>query len=86
MVIKVKREKNLPLAPFFRILKSVGASRVSKEAAETMRDLVEDLCLEIAGEAWDLTLHAKRKTVMREDIELAAKRVLKQLKPLLLQE
>ena len=82
----MKREKDLPLAPFFRILKNMGASRVSKEAAEEFRDLVEDLCSEIAREAWDLTLHARRKTVMREDIQLAARRVLKQIRPSFLQE
>ncbi|MBR9679780.1 MAG: histone family protein [Candidatus Altiarchaeota archaeon] len=63
----------LPLAPMKRIVKLSGAGRVSEEAAEALRDVIEDAALEIARRAVQLARHAGRKTVTKGDIKLAAR-------------
>lgn len=59
----------LPLAPIKRVIKNAGAERVSDDAVEAMRDVLEREAEEIAGEAQKFADHAGRKTVKREDIE-----------------
>lgn len=58
----------LPLAPVKRIIKKSGASRVSEEAVEQLRDEVEQFAEERADEANMLAEHAGRKTVKAEDL------------------
>ncbi|HDM05713.1 MAG TPA: histone family protein [Candidatus Aenigmarchaeota archaeon] len=67
-------EKILPRLPFERILKKVGAKRVSQSALEELARVIEDKLIEISKEAVALAKHAGRKTVMAEDIRLAYKR------------
>jgi len=76
----LKRSREIAVAPFYRILRQEGASRVSKEAATKLRDIVEELAREIARESWALAQHARRKTVVGEDVVFAARRVLKQVR------
>ncbi len=54
-----------------RILLDSGAKRVSTEAAEALADLLNIYAYSIAKKAVKLARHAKRKTVEKEDIELA---------------
>ncbi|MEM3781647.1 MAG: NFYB/HAP3 family transcription factor subunit [Candidatus Micrarchaeaceae archaeon] len=54
-----------------RILLDSGAKRVSNEAAEALANHLNRLSYAIAGKAVKLAKHAKRKTVEKEDIELA---------------
>lgn len=63
----------LPLAPLKRILRKAGSERVSEDAAEALRDEVEDRALDMAERARDYAQHANRKTVQREDV-MAARR------------
>ncbi len=63
----------LPLAPLKRIMKKAGGERVSDEAAEALRDEVEDQAMEIAERAREYAHHAGRKTVQREDCKAACK-------------
>lgn len=72
----MKRKNILPKPPFERILKRLGAHRVSSSAVEELTKHVEEKMLEIAKEAVILTKHAGRKTVLAEDIILGKKRVL----------
>ena len=63
----------LPLAPVARLIKNVGAARVSEDAAAAMQEVIEDYATGVAQKAWNLAKHAGRKTVKAEDIKLAIK-------------
>lgn len=65
----------LPLYPFERIAKKAGARRVSKEAAEELRDIVEEYGLEMAEKAVKITKHANRRTVMKQDVLFVARKL-----------
>ena len=57
----------------YRILKKAGAERVSDESADELRRGLEDIAIEIAKNAVDMSKHAGRKTVKAEDVKLASK-------------
>ena len=65
----------LPLANMERLLKEGGAERVSEDAKEALAEVLEDYGIEIAKDAVILSEHAGRKTVRKEDVKLAAKRM-----------
>ncbi|MFW5865533.1 MAG: histone family protein [Nanoarchaeota archaeon] len=62
----------IPLASMERILKKAGSQRVSEEAKVALRQVLEDISIEIGEEATKLAAHAGRKTVKAEDIRLAS--------------
>ncbi|RLE49963.1 MAG: histone [Candidatus Methanomethylicota archaeon] len=64
----------IALAPFDRILRKAGAERVGEDALEALRDVVEQIALEIAREAVIFAKHAGRKTVIADDVRLASRR------------
>ena len=66
----------LAVAPMHRICKKAGASRVSEAAAKALAKELEDVGVKIAKEAIDYAMHAGRKTVKAEDIEIAARKVM----------
>jgi len=70
--------EELQLAPMHRIIKKAGAERVSEDGAEELRKVLEKIGIKIAKEAIDFTVHAVRKTVKSEDIQIAAKKVMKE--------
>ncbi len=61
----------LPKLPFERILKKVGAKRVSQDALEEFANIMEERMMHIAKEAAALAKHAGRKTIIGEDIRLS---------------
>lgn len=63
----------IPLAAMEKILKNIGAERVSDNAKLALKNVVEDIAEEIATNAVKLAVHAGRKTVKAGDIKLAAK-------------
>ena len=65
------------LATMYRLIKKSGAERVSDEAADELRKILEDIADRIARQAVDLSVHAGRKTIKSEDVRLATKNVLK---------
>ena len=69
-------ESELALAPMHRICKKAGAQRVSESAARELSKVLEEVGIQIAREAIDFAVHAKRKTIKAEDIRIAAKKVL----------
>ena len=62
----------IALAAMEKILKKAGAQRVSEEAKVALRNVLEDIALEIGEEAIKLSHHAGRKTIKANDIRLAS--------------
>jgi histone H3/H4 len=70
------RNPELSVAPMHRICKKAGAGRVSEAAAKALAKELDKIGVKIAKEAIDYAMHAGRKTVKSEDIEIAARKVL----------
>jgi DNA-binding protein len=56
-----------------KIMRTVGALRVSDPAKEVLAEVLEKKALEISAEAKKFAEHAGRKTITDKDIRLAAK-------------
>ncbi len=54
-------------------MKQSGAGRVSEDAKESLRTVLEEIGESISEEAVKLAQHAGRKTVKAEDIKLASR-------------
>jgi histone H3/H4 len=67
---------DLAVAPMHRLCKKAGADRVSEAAAKELAKALEEIGVKIAKEALDFAMHAGRKTIKSEDIEIAAKKVM----------
>ena len=65
----------LSCASLERILRNAGAKRVSAGAVDLLSEALEDFGTKVSREAVELARHAGRKTVKREDIRLAARRI-----------
>lgn len=65
--------KILPVAAMERILKKAGAPRVSQEAMEELKEVLEDYADQVAKKAVTYSQHAGRRTVKASDIKLAKK-------------
>ncbi len=57
-----------------KILKKMGAKRVSNRAAEEFADLLEHIGMILAKEAVEASEHAGRLTVKEEDIKFVMRR------------
>lgn len=66
----------LAVAPMHRLCKKAGADRVSETAAKELAKVLDEIGLKIAKEAMDYAMHAGRKTIKSEDIEIAARKVM----------
>jgi len=66
--------KILSLAAMDKIMRKAGAPRVSDTAKEELASVLEEKGEELAKEAVRFSMHAGRKTVIGEDIKLAAKK------------
>lgn len=65
----------ISVAPMHRLCKKAGAERVSEAAAKELAKTVEEIGVKIAKEALDYSMHAGRKTIKAEDIEIATRKV-----------
>lgn len=66
----------LAVAPMHRICKKAGADRVSETAAKELAKVLDGIGVKIAREAFDFAMHAGRKTLKAEDIEIAARKIM----------
>jgi len=62
----------LPIAAIERIVRKAGIERISADAIEEISKTVEEIGAELALEAAQAARHAKRKTILKEDIKLVA--------------
>ncbi len=65
----------IPLAVVERIARKAGVERISREALEELKELIEEIAEDLAMEAAELAKHAGRKTIKPEDVKLAAGKV-----------
>ncbi len=61
------------LQPLRRLFKKGGAKRVSDKAALELGRILEERTKMLLDEAHELSKHAGRRTVMRQDIKMAKK-------------
>jgi DNA-binding protein len=66
----------IAMAPMHRLCKKAGADRVSEAAAEELAKVLGEIGVKIAKEALDYAIHARRKTIKTEDIEIATRKVM----------
>jgi histone H3/H4 len=64
-------KRMIPLAAAERLLKTSGAERISDNAILSLTVRLELHGKKIAKRAWEFSKHAKRKTVTKDDIDLA---------------
>lgn len=64
----------LSLSGFEKVAKRAGVKRLSKDALEELRDVMEELAFEIAKDATQISQHAGRRTVKKKDIVFAIER------------
>jgi histone H3/H4 len=69
-------EPEIAVAPMHRLCKKAGAERVSEAAAKELAKTLEEIGVKIAKEALDYAMHAGRKTIKTEDIEIATRKVI----------
>jgi histone H3/H4 len=69
-------ELEISVAPMHRLCKKAGANRVSEAAAEELAKVLGEIGIKIAKEALDYAVHARRKTIKTEDIEIATRKVM----------
>ena len=68
-------QKILPLAAMEKLLKKIGADRVSEDAKAAMKEVLEDYGEKIGEHAIKIAKHSGRKTVKGGDVKLAAKQI-----------
>lgn len=67
------REGTLPVAGMEKLLKKAGAARVSQDAKEALRDVLEEYAMTLGAKAIKFAQHSGRKTVKSSDVKLASK-------------
>jgi DNA-binding protein len=67
----------IAVAPMHRLCKKAGADRVSEAGAEELAKVLGEIGIKIAKEALDYAVHARRKTIKTEDIEIATRKVMR---------
>jgi histone H3/H4 len=70
---EVRKMADLPIAAVVRIAKKNGAERVGSDAAEALVIKAEKYIAALTKEANKLAEHAGRKTIKKEDVDLASK-------------
>ncbi|MCL2690663.1 MAG: NFYB/HAP3 family transcription factor subunit [Candidatus Bathyarchaeota archaeon] len=69
-------EIEIATAPMHRLCKKAGADRVSEAAAKELAEALQKIGIKIAKDALDYAMHAGRKTIKAQDIEIATKKAM----------
>ena len=69
-------EIEIATAPMHRLCKKAGADRVSEAAAKELAEALQKIGIKIAKDSLDFAMHAGRKTIQAQDIEIAAKKIM----------
>ena len=64
----------LPIAAVERIARKAGVKRISAEALKELQKAADEIGLELVREAASAARHAKRKTILKQDIKLVARK------------
>jgi len=67
-----RKKRVIPMAAVERLMKKAGAERISPGAVKALVEILESTAKDIASRAVRYSRYAKRNTIKREDIELAA--------------
>ncbi|MBN1923637.1 MAG: NFYB/HAP3 family transcription factor subunit [Nanoarchaeota archaeon] len=59
-----------------KLLKKAGCKRISVEACKELQKVLEKKAVDLGKIAWKLTKHAKRRTVLADDVKLASETML----------
>ncbi len=70
---KTQSTSILPAAAMEKLLKKAGAERVSEDAKQEMREVLESFAIDLGAKAARLAVHAGRKTIKASDIKEATK-------------
>ena len=70
---RARKDRVIPVAPIDKLIRKAGAGRVSDKGAERLAQILEEVGDYIARRAFELTIHASRKTNTDKDNELAYK-------------
>jgi len=62
----------IPLAAIERIARKAGAERIAAKAIKELQRALDEIGLQLAIDAGQAARHAKRKTILRQDIRLVA--------------
>jgi len=68
----------LSIAPFKRTVRKINPNmKISDDAKREIRNMAERYAMEVLRGAVEIAANAKRKTVLREDLRVAKKQLLK---------
>ncbi|MBS3122171.1 NFYB/HAP3 family transcription factor subunit [Candidatus Woesearchaeota archaeon] len=70
-----RKTTTIPKAPMAKILAKVGAKRISDDSLAALSEILTDIGMQISEHAVKIAKHSGRKTVLENDIKLAAKQV-----------
>jgi histone H3/H4 len=73
--VVVMTENEIAIAAAHRICLKSGADRVSEAAAKELSKTLQNMGVKIAKDALEYAIHAGRKTIKAEDIEIATKKL-----------
>ena len=63
---------SIPLAAIERVARKAGAKRISAKAIKELQKILDEIAFELTIEAATVARHAKRKTILDQDIKLVA--------------
>ena len=68
----MRKNRTIPFAAVERLARKAGAERISSSAIKELSEVLFDFAKDVALRAVKYSKYAKRSTIKREDIELAA--------------